>query len=113
MTVAFAGMVTLAPTAVMRPFENTIIPFGIVAEVTGTIVALRMAIVGFLPGLLGMTDWAKADVATMQASNPPASRRRSSRRAAGATLRTSLVIGHLRLRFVITLAWLLLVLRFL
>ena len=56
MTVAPAGMATFAPTAVMMPLAKTIVPFAIGAEVTGTIVALRMATVGFLPGLFRMTD---------------------------------------------------------
>src|SRR5258706_1051119 len=111
MTVAFAGMAMLAPTAVMTPFEKTIVPLGIIAEETGTMVALRMAISGFLPGLLMMTDWANIDVAIKHGSNAPTSRRRSSRRAAGAT---RLIIGHLRLWLVVALAGFgqLLVLRF-
>src|SRR5258707_15695850 len=115
MTVAFAGIVALAPTAVITPFEKTMVPFGMGAEETGTIVALRMAMVDFLPGLLMITDWAESDPAMTKASNAPASRRRSSQRAAGATLATSLrcalLIGHLGLRFV-ALAGFLLVLRF-
>src|SRR5581483_6805756 len=59
MTVAPAGMVTFAPTAVITPLEKTIVPFGIGAEVTGTIVALRIATVGFLPLLLRITDCAQ------------------------------------------------------
>src|SRR3954470_5603797 len=100
MTVAFAGICAEAPIAVMTPFEKTIVPFGIGAEETGTIVALRMATVDFLPGLLMMTDCAERDAATKNIRNAPASRRRTSQRAAGATLATSLrcalLIGHLR-----------------
>src|SRR3954468_11207087 len=95
MTVAFAGICADAPTAVMTPFENTIVPFGMAAEETGTIVALRMATVSFLPGLLMITDCANADDAMSIAR------------------RIALVFnGHLRLRFVVALARLLLVLRF-
>src|SRR5437868_6796550 len=100
MTVAFAGMFTLAPMAVMTPLEKTIVPFGMAAEETGTMVALRMAIVAFLPGLLMMTDWANIDIVNKHGSNAPASRRRSSQRAAGATTLT-LLIRHLRLRLVV------------
>src|SRR5213083_1730187 len=56
MTVAPAGMATFAPTAVITPLSKTIVPFGIGAEVTGTMVALRMANAGFLPGLFMITD---------------------------------------------------------
>jgi hypothetical protein len=35
MTVALAGTLTFAPTAVMTPFAKTIVPLGIGAEVTG------------------------------------------------------------------------------
>src|SRR3954451_19085544 len=95
MTVAFAGFCADAPTAVMTPFENTIVAFGMVAEETGTIVALRMATVSFLPGLLIITDCANADDAMSIAK------------------RNALVFnGHLRLRFVVALARFLLVLRF-
>src|SRR4051794_22647345 len=95
MTVAFAGICADAPTAVMTPFEKTIVPLGMVAEETGTIVALRMATVSFLPGLLMMTDCATADEATSIAK------------------RNALVFnGHLRLRFIVALAGLLFVLRF-
>src|SRR3954449_2932111 len=94
MTVAFAGICADAPTAVMTPFENTIVPFGMGAEETGTIVALRMATVSFLPGLLMITDCANADDAMSIAK------------------RNALIrIGHLRL-LIVALAWLLLVLRF-
>src|ERR1700720_673126 len=120
MTVAFAGMAMFAPRAVIRPLLNTIVPLGMGAEVTGAMGALRMATSGFLPGLLGMTDWANAEVVIMQARRPPASRRRSGRRAGGATLDAlralgaSLIIGNLRLGLVVALAWSgrLLVLRF-
>src|SRR3954453_2365737 len=96
MTVAFAGMATFAPTAVMTPLLKTIVPLGIVAEETGTMVALRMATSGFLPGLLMITDWANVDDATSIA-----------------TMNALVLIGHLRLRFVVALgAWLLLVLCF-
>src|SRR4051812_39338046 len=97
MTVAFAGTATFDPTAVMTPLLKTIVPLGIVAEETGTMVALRMAISGFLPGLLGMTDWANAEDATSIAMT-----------------NALVLIGHLRLGFVVALAgpsWLL-VLRF-
>src|SRR4051794_24164105 len=95
MTVAFAGICADAPTAVMTPLEKTIVPFGMVAEETGTIVALRMATVSFLPGLLMMTDCANADDATSIAK------------------RNALVFnGHLRLRVVVALARFLLVFRF-
>src|SRR3954452_7022395 len=95
MTVAFAGICADAPTAVMTPLEKTIVPFGMVAEETGTIVALRMATVSFLPGLLMMTDFANADDAISIAKM------------------TALVFnGPLRLRVVVALAWFLLVLRF-
>src|SRR5712691_7764488 len=56
MTVAPAGMATFAPTAVITPLSKTIVPFGIGAEVTGTMVALRIANAGFLPGLFMITD---------------------------------------------------------
>src|SRR5205809_2548966 len=56
MTVAPAGIATFAPTAVITPLSKTIVPFGIGAEVTGTMVALRMANAGFLPGLFMITD---------------------------------------------------------
>src|SRR5437763_11396705 len=62
MTVAPAGMLTFAPIAVMTPFAKTIVPFAIGAEVTGTIVALRIANVLLVPGLLMITDWAKSCV---------------------------------------------------
>src|SRR5437588_496159 len=107
MTVAFAGICADAPIAVMTPFEKTIVPFGMVAEETGTMVALRMATVSFLPGLLMMTDWAEIDATANKMSNAPASRRRSSQRAAGAT---TLIIGCLRLCFFVALAWFFLVL---
>src|SRR6266850_363543 len=56
MTVAPAGMATFAPTAVITPLSKTIVPLGIGADVTGTMVALRMANAGFLPGLFMITD---------------------------------------------------------
>src|SRR5205809_7448749 len=56
MTVAPAGMATFAPTAAITPLSKTIVPFGIGTEVIGTIVALRMANAGFLPGLFMITD---------------------------------------------------------
>src|SRR5437773_8942951 len=59
MAVAPAGMATFAPTAVITPLSKTIVPFGIGAEVTGTMVALRMANAGFLPGLFMITDCPK------------------------------------------------------
>src|ERR1043166_8201674 len=95
MIVAFAGICADAPTAVMTPFEKTIVPFGMGAEETGTIVALRMAIVPFLPGLLMMTDCANADDA------------RSIART-----KALVFIRHLRLVVVVGLARFLLVLRF-
>src|SRR3954466_1317339 len=79
----------------MTPFENTIVPFGMLGEETGTIVALRMATVSFLPGLLMITDCANADDAMSIAKS-----------------KALVFNGHLRLRFVVALARLLLVLRF-
>ena len=85
----------------MTPFAKTIVPFAIGAEVTGTIVALRMATVGFLPGLLRITDCAK--------SGSDGRRARGDERMRV----TRLLIGHLRLRLVVaSCAGLLLVLRF-
>src|SRR5438874_7717577 len=96
MTVASAGTFTFAPTAVMTLFENTIVPFAIGVDVTGTIVALRIAKVGFLPLLLRMTEWAKSGSARRRivipraARNPPrawtvvARRREITRRLRGA-----------------------------
>src|SRR5215212_10805400 len=60
MTVASAGTFALAPTAVIAPFENTIVPFAIGADVTGTMVALRIAYVPLRPVLLRIVDCANA-----------------------------------------------------
>src|SRR5256885_1919569 len=95
MTVPFAGICAEAPTVVMTPFEKTIVPFGMVADETGTIVALRMATVAFLPGLLMMADCANADDVTSIAK-----------------MSALVFIRHLRLRLVVALPRLLLVLRF-
>src|SRR5688572_26371863 len=60
MTVAPAGIVTFAPMAAIVPFDNTIVPLAIGALVTGTMVALRMAITVLRPGLLRIVDCASA-----------------------------------------------------
>src|SRR6266849_5162641 len=68
MTMAPAGTLALAPMAVITPFEKTIVPFAIGADVTGTMVALRIANVPFFPGLLMITDCAKSCVAKKSAT---------------------------------------------
>src|ERR1051326_7729575 len=69
MTVAFAGTFTFAPMAVMTPFAKMMVPFAIGAEVTGTMFALRIANVPFVPGLLTMTDCARSGAARTKAAS--------------------------------------------
>src|ERR1700754_4311914 len=64
MTVAPEGTLTFVPTAVMTPFANTRVPFAIAGPLTGTMVALRMAVVVLRPVELGIVDCANALDAT-------------------------------------------------
>src|SRR5438477_13202222 len=90
MTVASFGTFAFAPTAVMTPFAKTIVPFEIGAEVTGTIVALRIANVPFLPGLLMTTDCAKRESDNSVIPTLSAAKRRNPLRMRGSrTFRVS------------------------
>src|SRR5881227_1296510 len=57
-------MAAPAPKAVITPLTITMVPLAIGAEVTGIIVALRMANVPFRPGLFMITDCPKRLPAT-------------------------------------------------
>src|ERR1044071_3159364 len=61
-TTAVVGICTLpaGPNALIFPFSMMSVPFGIDADVTGTIVAPRSTIVCFLPGLFGIVDCARS-----------------------------------------------------
>src|SRR5689334_474279 len=67
MTVAPDGTLAPAPTAVMTPFANTIVPFAMTGPLTGTMVALRMATVPLRPVELRIVDCAKAPDANSSA----------------------------------------------